>query len=131
MVYDLLQTERTKGGLIVTSTLVFALLLPLKHLLISNVLDFGYSRARNTRDKHWWIGFLCWVTVELFVTSYLVPKTQDWYLRHFPLWEFFLLSVATYRERSALLGRELRTHVAWEAALLTFYWTAIPMILTA
>lgn len=107
-----------------TSALMI-LLMPMKHLVIANIIDFGYSHSRDRRDPMWWVGFIQWVLTETLLTIYLIPDSGSWFVKNFPVIEFIWFFCSTYRERTALLGRELRTHFFWEGLLLTMYMSLI------
>lgn len=103
------------------TALALMLLLAVKHLIISNVIDFGYSRSRDTRNDYWWLAFAGWISLELVVTDVLVPVSNDWFVANFVAIEFVVLSLSTYSERHTFFGWELKTHFAWESAVLALY----------
>lgn len=100
---------------------LFAVAMPLKHLLITGVLDAGYSRSRDFNEKRWWAWFLLWIAVEVCATVAIFIKTQALFFRQFLVVELTLLSASTFFERRALLGYELRTHLIWETIIVLFY----------
>ena len=100
-------------------------LLPIKHLLIANVLDWGYSKARDINNRFWGLWCGVWLMTECVATQFLLPMAPNPYLSQFPLLEITIMLVAVYYERHALLGRELSTHIVWEIILMVAYAVAI------
>lgn len=96
-------------------------LLILKHFLIANVVDIGYSNARDRRQPGWFWDMLLWTGVEV-VASYCLYLSaglrKDKYLI---LAELTLCLASVFCERRARLGCELRTYFGWETAFFLFY----------
>lgn len=112
------------------TAILVGMLLLIKHIVIANIVDFGYSVARDTRSKVWWAGFTLWTALELSASATILPETTDWFLNNFVLFEFLLLAGSTYYERHATIGQELRTHFVWEIFILCLYGIAVVALAT-
>lgn len=106
-------------------TTLLLCLLPLKHLVIANVLDWGYSRARELNQRHWWLWAVVWLSSEMVVTYWITKYPETSWMEHLPVLELVVMVLALYNERRALLGSELRTHIFWELVIMGLYVATI------
>lgn len=112
------------------TALLVGFLLVTKHIVIANIIDFGYSQSRDTRNRYWWAAFLMWGTTELVASKTIIPHSTEWLLDNFLLLEMLLLCGSTFFERRSIIGQELRTHFLWEIFILCLYGLTVLAIAT-
>lgn len=96
-------------------------LLIVKHWLIANVIDLGYSRSRDVRDKLWLPGLVGLMFVEITATLWCLGERLATVFWLIALLEGGVIISTCLFERRARVGTMLQTNLACESALVLFY----------
>lgn len=108
--------------------LLFALLI-VKHFVVSNVFDLGYSDARRRVAHTYWRPLLLHLSIEALLTAavfwYLAPLSLALALTAEALVQITLCIA----ERRAPMAAILRTHILCEVVLLFSYATLVAIFI--
>ncbi len=104
------------------------ILLPVKHILLSHVLDVGYSDSRTPGTRDWTKAALIHTKLELITTVFLLYGCALETYCEILITELLALITAIFVERRmgvgsrVRYGRALKAHLIVEAGLLSLYF---------
>lgn len=97
------------------------ILLPLKHYVLTHVLDMGYSRSRSRKDRFWFVAWCCHTALEMSTTAWLLHGQSLYVYCLILLTEFLALTFAWIVDRGTNYERGLKVHLSVEVGLYALY----------
>ena len=97
------------------------ILLPLKHYVLTHVLDMGYSRSRSRTARFWFVAWCCHTALEMSATAWLLRGHSLYVYCLILLTEFLALTFAWVVDHGTNYERGLKVHLSVEAGLFLLY----------
>jgi len=92
-----------------------------KHLIITNILDIGYSWARNTSRKHWRFALFMWIFAEVATSAAIALSLGFPFEPAILIAEVIVLTIACLIERRSVLDSVILAHLLCEFLIYSFY----------
>lgn len=104
----------------------------IKHFIISNILDIGYSESRSTIREEWRFYLFCFILTEISSTFLLISRASIPIIFLILSIEVFVLLYTTIIERRANFQDALKKYIFSELlVILTYLGFSCILILTS